>query len=108
MTMPLAMLNQAYPLLDGVAGEAAESDIVALPARCTTISWQTVFGTDPSAVSILLLASLDGENFVEVDDITTTTGGIATVVGNFTHVMAEIESITDGADVTVLMVPKDE
>jgi len=105
--MPLAMLNQAYTLLDGVAGDAQESDVVALPARCTSFSWQTIFGTDPSAVSVLILASLDGLNFVEVDDSAVTTGDIQTVVGNFTHVMAEIESITDGADVTVLLVPKD-
>lgn len=105
--IPLAMLNQNYILFDGVPGDAAESEVVALPARCTTISWQTSFGTEPASYDIALMASLDGVNFVEVDDADVVDGEIRTVQGNFTHLRADIVAVVDGADVTVSFVPKD-
>ncbi len=105
--MVLLNLNQAYPLFDSAAATEVEGTPVALPVRCTTLTWQTVFGTEPSAVEITLLASLNGVDFIEIDDSTVTDGDLQTVEGNFTHLRADITSIADGADVTVLVVPKD-
>lgn len=105
--MVLLNLNQSYALLNDVPAEAIESDVVALPIRCTTFTWQTVYGTEPAAASILMYGSLDGVNFAEIDDSTEVGGEVRTVTGNFTHVMAELETATDGADISVLIVPKD-
>lgn len=105
--MVLLNLNQAYPLFDGAAGEAALSAAVAMPVRATTFTWQSVFGDAPSAVSLAMLGSLDGVTFASIDTSTTVGGQIKTVNGNFTHVKAQIVSIADAADVSVLIVPKD-
>ena len=103
----LAYLNIPIALLEDVAAEAIESDIFAVPARCTTITWQTIFGVDPTAINITLLASLDGENFDVIDTSTSVTSEVRTVEVNATHIMAIINSATDGSGVSVLANCKD-
>lgn len=105
--MVLLNLNQAYPLLDSVPGSTIISDPVAMPTRCTTFSWQTIYGDAPSAVSMAILGSLDGVVFSSIDTSTAIAGQVKTVNANVTHVKAQIVSIADAADVTVLIVPKD-
>jgi len=103
----LALLNIPEAILDAVAAVAGISDSFALPARCTTITWQTIFGTDPSAINITLEVSLDGANFNVIDTTTATAGEIRTIEVNATHVRAQINSITDGSEISVLVDCKD-
>ena len=103
----LALLNIPEALFDAVAAVADISDSFALPARCTTITWQTFFDVDPSAVNITLEFSLDGDNWDVIDTTTEVAGEIRTVEINATHVRAQINSITDGSGVSVLVNCKD-
>lgn len=105
--MILANLNQAYTLLDSVPADAVESDVLCLPVRCTTLTWQTIYGTEPSVADITLFGSLDGITFAEIDDADVVTGEIRTVNTNCTHVKVALVTATDGADITVKLVPKD-
>lgn len=106
--MVLLNLSQAYTLLDAVpATSDTESDAVATPVRCTTISWQTIFGTPPGDVEMQLLGSLNGVDFFEIDVSTEAAGELRTIETNVTHIKARIDTITDGADVSFIVVCKD-
>lgn len=105
--MVLLNLNQSFTLLDSVPATPVESAIVCLPIRCTTFTWQTIYDTEPSVADITIFGSLDGVNFAEIDDSDVVTGEIRTVNTNCTHIKAGLVTATDGADISVLIVPKD-
>ena len=70
--------GRAYDILDALETTAdTTSDAVALPNHEGRIlTWQTSFAEEPDAVDLRLLASIDGVNFVEIDNTTLTTGDL--------------------------------
>src|SRR6202011_2805626 len=75
--------NEAFP------GSATSGSQFALPSFTgtndpgTAVRWQTIFGTAPTAVSIILqgaMADVDAE-YQQIDASSTTTGEARTVIG---------------------------
>jgi hypothetical protein len=90
------------------AGQSSQQ--FALPSYCgfpnegRTICWQTIYGTAPSAVSIVLqTAMVDSDSEYATVDTSSANGGesrtVTTVRGNFLR--AKVSSITGGSGVTV-------
>lgn len=76
----------------------------ALPARATSLQWQTFFGTNPAAVSIELEFSLDGTHWDAVDVSSAVGGEIRTFA--FTgakFVRGRVASITNGDELTMMI-----
>ncbi len=90
------------------AGQASQQfalpSYAGFPEDGRTIRWQTIFGTSPSAVSVVLqTAMIDADaQYATIDTSTVTTGEARSVSGvraNF--VRAKVSSITGGSGVTV-------
>lgn len=101
-------LNLPKLLLDAIAAVAAsESDHYALPARTTTLTWQTFFGTSPASCTFKLFGSLDGTNFSVIDTGTAVAGEVRTINTNVAFIYVELDAVSGGADVSVMAVAKD-
>lgn len=90
------------------AGQASQQfalpNYAGFPENGRTIRWQTIFGTAPSAVSVVLqTAMVDADTQYSTIDTSTATAGEARTVtgvrGNF--IRAKISSITGGSGVIV-------
>jgi hypothetical protein len=90
------------------AGQASQQfglpNYSGFPENGRMVRWQTIFGTAPSAVSVVLQTAMsDADSQYTTIDTSTATGGEArTVTGvraNF--IRAKVSSITGGAGVTV-------
>lgn len=90
------------------ATTATTSTTYAMPARLCNLAWQYFFTTNPSALSLVIQASLDGTNWATLDSTTVTTGGIRVITGpavNFVRV--QLASITAGNLYSVLLTARD-
>ncbi|HEV2314449.1 MAG TPA: hypothetical protein VGR94_04015 [Candidatus Acidoferrales bacterium] len=90
------------------AGQASQQFALpsysGFPENGRTIRWQTIFGTAPTSVSMVLqTAMVDADTqYTTVDTSTATTGEartIAGVRGNF--IRAKVSAITGGSGITV-------
>jgi len=90
------------------AGQASQQfalpNYAGFPENGRTVRWQTIFGTAPSAVSVVLqTAMVDADAQYSTIDTSTTTAGEARTItgvrGNF--IRAKVSSITGGAGVIV-------
>jgi hypothetical protein len=90
------------------AGQASQQfalpSYAGFPENGRTVRWQTIFGTAPSAVSVVLqTAMVDADTqYTTVDTSTATAGEARTVTGvrgNF--IRAKVSSITGGAGIIV-------
>ena len=75
-----------------------------MPNNGRTITWQTIYGSAPSAVSIALQAAMnDVDGQYSTIDTSTATGGEMRVVTNVrsNFVRAKVSSITGGSGITV-------
>ena len=72
-----------------------ESDVFAMPAKGTRISWQ-IFGDAVTEVN--LLGSEDGINFIQLDQATS--ASLRTLRSNVAFIQVEV---VDGLDVSVLI-----
>ncbi len=101
-------LNLPKLLLDGATVSAGlESAHYALPGNTTTLTWQTFFGTPPASCTFKLWGSLDNSHYSVIDTGTVVGGELRTVNTNVSSIYAELDAISGGALVTVLLVPKD-
>lgn len=101
-------LNLPQLLLDGATVSAGlESTHYALPGNTTTLTWQTFYGTPPASCTFKLWGSLDNTNYSVIDTSTVVGGEIRTVNTNVSSVYVELDAISGGALVSVLLVPKD-
>jgi len=91
-----------------VAGQASQQfalpSYAGFPENGRTIRWQTMFGTAPTSVSVVLqTAMIDSDaQYATVDTSTATTGEARTVAGvrgNF--IRAKVSAMTGGSGVTV-------
>ena len=91
-----------------VAGQASQQfalpSYAGFPENGRTIRWQTIYGTAPTSVSVVLqTAMIDSDaQYATVDTSTATTGEARTVAGvrgNF--IRAKVSAMTGGSGVTV-------
>jgi len=106
--MSTTLLNVAVSelLFDEHAASTGNSSDFALPSRSCLVSWQFWFGTDPDAVSIQILTSLDGTNFNVTDSDTTAAGTLKTFQTSAKFIRARIDSITSGDKVSLIVIAK--
>jgi len=96
--------NSEAPAAGQASQQFALPSYAGFPENARAIRWQTIFGTAPSAVSVVLqTAMVDSDTqYATVDTSTATTGESRTasgVRGNF--VRAKVSSITGGSGVIV-------
>lgn len=106
--MPVAVQN-AVPLnlLDNVAIGVQNGATFALPVKLGGLSWQTVYGTVPTSLTVNLQISNDGVNFQTIDTSTNTAGELRTVPSvTALFIRATISANVGGTTVTVILVYK--
>jgi hypothetical protein len=100
----LSFSAEPFPGGAQAGSQFAVPEPAGLPDQGHTVRWQTIFGTNPTAVNITLegaIADVDSE--YKVIDTTTTTGGEArTVTGvRARFLRAKFNSATGGSGLTV-------
>lgn len=88
------------------AATTAVATTIEIPSRATVITWQHLFSTNPASVTVNLLGSLDGTNFVTLDSSTVTTGAVRTITSAAPIVKAQIGAISGTTNVTVMVIAK--
>ncbi|HKV27444.1 MAG TPA: hypothetical protein VJN90_04115 [Candidatus Acidoferrales bacterium] len=96
--------NAEAPAAGQASQQLALPSYSGFPENGRTIRWQTIFGSAPTSVSVVLqTAMIDADaQYTTVDTSTATTGEartIAGVRGNF--IRAKVSAITGGSGVTV-------
>jgi hypothetical protein len=94
--------NSEAPAAGQASQQFALPSYAGFPENGRTIRWQTIYGTSPSAVSIVLQTAMsDSEaQYTTIDTSSATAGEAVTGVrGNF--VRAKVSSITGGSGVIV-------
>lgn len=99
----LAFNNEA-PSGGQASQQFALPNYAGMPNNGRTVSWQTIYGSAPSAVSVVLQTAMNDVDaqYATVDTSTATAGESRTVTnvrGNF--IRAKVSSITGGSGVTV-------
>lgn len=98
------MFNNESPASAQASQQIALPSYSGFPENGRTISWQTIYGSSPSAVSVVLqTAMVDADSEYHTVDTSTVTAGesrtVTNVRGNFLR--AQVSSITGGSGVTV-------
>lgn len=96
--------NSEAPAAGQASQQYALPNYAGMPDGGRTVSWQTIYGGAPSAVSVALQTAMNDADaqYATVDTSTATAGEtrmVANVRANF--VRAKITSITGGSGVTV-------
>jgi len=96
--------NNESPAAGQASQQFALPSYAGFPENGRTVRWQTIFGTAPSAVSVVLQSALTDADaqYSTIDTSTQTAGEARTVTGvrgNFLR--AKVSSITGGSGVTV-------
>jgi len=96
--------NAEAPAAGQASQQFALPNYSGFPENGRTIRWQTIFGTAPTSVSVVLETAMTDSDaqYATVDTSTATTGEartIAGVRGNF--IRAKVSAITGGSGVTV-------
>ncbi|MHB8526700.1 MAG: hypothetical protein ACYDD2_11155 [Candidatus Acidiferrales bacterium] len=96
--------NAEAPAAGQASQQFALPNYSGFPENGRTIRWQTIFGTAPTSVSVVLQTAMTDSDaqYSTVDTSTATTGEartIAGVRGNFMR--AKVSAITGGSGVTV-------
>ena len=96
--------NSEAPTAGTSSQQFALPNYAGFPENGRTIRWQTIYGTSPTAVSIVLqtaMADVDSQ-YATIDTSAATAGEARTVTGvrgNF--IRAKVSSITGGSGITV-------
>lgn len=96
--------NSESPAAGQASQQFALPSYAGFPDDGRTVRWQTIFGTAPSAVSVVLQTAMSDADaqYTTIDTSTATTGEARTVTGvraNF--IRAKVSSITGGSGVIV-------
>ena len=96
--------NAEAPAAGQASQQFALPSYAGFPENGRTIRWQTIFGTAPTSVSVVLqTAMIDSDaQYATVDTSTATTGEARTVAGvRGKFIRAKVSAITGGSGVTV-------
>ncbi|HXZ11357.1 MAG TPA: hypothetical protein VEG64_03105 [Candidatus Sulfotelmatobacter sp.] len=96
--------NNESPAAGQASQQFALPSYAGFPENGRTVRWQTIYGTAPSAVSVVLQTAMTDADaqYSTIDTSTQTAGEARTVTGvrgNFLR--AKVSSITGGSGVTV-------
>jgi hypothetical protein len=96
--------NSEAPSAGQASQQFALPSYAGFPENGRTISWQTIYGTAPSAISVVLQTAMNDidAQYATIDTSTATAGEARTVTGvrgNF--IRAKVSSITGGAGIVV-------
>ncbi len=96
--------NSESPAAGQSSQQFALPSYAGFPENGRTIRWQTLYGTAPSAVSIILQAAMNDADaqYATIDTSSATSGEARTITGvrgNF--IRAKLSSITGGSGITV-------
>lgn len=95
--------NEAFPGANTSGSQFALPSFTGLPDSGTSVRWQTIFGTAPTAVNIVLQAAMnDVDAEYQTVDTTTATAGEARTVANVQAKFLRIKfvSSTGGSGLT--------
>ncbi len=99
---------EALPANGSSGAQFAIPEPAGMPDQGHTVRWQAIFGTAPSAISIVLqgaMADVDAEYFL-IDTSTATAGEARTVIGvRAKFLRIKVISSTGGAGLTAKMLP---
>ncbi len=99
---------EAFPAANTSGSQFAIPEPSGLPDQGHTVRWQTLFGTNPSAINIRLQgasADVDAE-YTDLDTSTATTGEARTVTSvRAKFLRIKLVSSTGGASLTAKMLP---
>lgn len=95
--------NEAFPGANTAGSQFALPSYTGLPDGGTSVRWQTIFGTNPTAVNIVLQAAMNDVDaeYQTVDTTTATTGEgrtVASVQAKFLRI--KFVSSTGGSGLT--------
>ena len=96
--------NSEAPSSGQASQQFALPSYAGQPNNGRTVSWQTIYGSAPSAISVVLQTALnDVDGQYSTIDTTTATAGETGVVNNVraNFVRVKISSITGGSGITV-------
>jgi hypothetical protein len=100
--------NEAFPGAGTSGSQFAIPEPTGLPDQGHVVRWQTIYGTQPTAVNIRLQGSsadVDAEYF-DVDTSTATTGEARTVIGvRARFLRIKLVTSTGGAALTAKFLP---
>jgi hypothetical protein len=84
------------------------SNTFALPARTSTLTWQTSFDIAPAAVNITIRVSIDGINWTVIDTSTVVGGEVRTIAATTSALFIDANVVTNTGNrqVTVTVVAK--
>jgi hypothetical protein len=106
MSAQQILLGIRNTIFNAIPSGTTTSDIRAMPARASLLTWQTVFGTNPDAINIVIEASLDNDNWDIIDTSTDVSGEIRSIATGAPFIRARIVSITGGDDISVFAICK--
>lgn len=95
--------NEAFPGANTAGSQFALPSYAGLPDGGTSVRWQTIFGTNPTAVNIVLQAAMsDVDSEYQTIDTTTATAGEGRTVANVQAKFVRIKfvSSTGGSGLT--------
>jgi hypothetical protein len=96
--------NSEAPAAGQASQQFALPSYAGFPENGRSIRWQTIFGTAPSAVSVVLqtaMSDVDAQ-YTTIDTSTVTAGEARTVTGvRGSFIRAKISSITGGSGITI-------
>jgi hypothetical protein len=99
---------EAFPANGTAGAQFAIPEPTGLPDQGHAVRWQTIFGTAPTAITIVLqgaAADVDSE-YSTIDTSTLTTGEARTVIGvRARFLRIKMTSSTGGAALTAKMLP---
>jgi len=96
--------NAEAPAAGQASQQFALPNYTGFPENGRTVRWQTIFGTAPTSVSVLLqTAMVDADaQYATVDTSAATTGEARTVAGvRGKFIRAKVSAITGGSGITV-------
>jgi hypothetical protein len=100
--------NEAFPAAGTAGSQFAIPEPTGLPDQGHAVRWQTIYGTQPTAVNIRLQGSsadVDAEYF-DLDTSTVTTGEARTVIGvRARFLRIKVYTSTGGAALTAKFLP---
>lgn len=96
--------NSEAPSAGQASQQFALPSYAGFPENGRTIRWQTIYGTSPTSISVILQTAMSDADaqYATIDTSTVTSGEARTVTGvraNF--IRAKVSSISGGSGVTV-------
>jgi hypothetical protein len=89
------------------SGATTAGTAYALPGNpAAVVTWQTIYSSTPTAITVLLQGSMDNSTYNTIDTSTSTAGEIRTVITAIKFIRAQITAKTGTFNTTVTLIAK--